>query len=89
MIEKYFINETGVAEVIMSIETAKMIKIGTYAFFTGYELGAEGRLPSHRMLAEYVADNFLEDEKSKKTAAENYREFIECVDRKVREYIKE
>lgn len=85
MIEKYYIDESGEPKVVMNQNAAREIGVAIDAFRAGIEKSNFSSMSQERLTAKYIADNFLQDDKSKE-AAENYPglyEFLHVVEKKI------
>lgn len=89
MIEKYYIDQSGEPKVVMNQNAAREIKVSIDAFRAGIKKSNFSTSSQERLTGEYIADNFLQDDKSKE-AARSYpgaSTFLNVVEKKVEELL--
>lgn len=84
-IEKYYIDENGIPQVVMNQNAAREIRIAISAFRAGIAKSNFSETSQERLTGEYVADTFLQDEifKDRARSFPGVYEFLYAVEEKI------
>lgn len=82
---KYYKNDNiHEVAIIMSVNTAKEIKIAIEAFESALLIGGFEKNVSEIYTANYIIEKFLDDEDSRRSAEEDHCEFLDAVKKKIK-----
>lgn len=89
LIERYYIDETGEAKVVMNQNVARDIRNAIKGFREGIKKSSYSESSQLRLTAEFVVDAFLQDETSKNKARSfpGVFTFLDVVEKKIDELL--